>query len=431
MDEAGVDALVMQNISEGNGAYTRWFTDMPAPIGYPISVVCERDGTITVHSHGRARRQPRAGPGLAGEVSRLVTTWTFMSAYFCASYEPDALLPVLRRYATGTVGLVGPMQMTASFADGIRAGLPQATIVDASDLVDRVKVVKSPEELDGIRLCAQIQEQVLEALLTAAVPGATEYECLIAANNRSRELGSDGGMIALGSAPKGTAAAMRPLQRSNRVLQTGDRMTILVENNGPGGWYTKVGRLAVLGTADAQLRDEAALALAAAGLHTRAADARSARRRGVRDLQPAAAGRGPATGDAAALPRAGHRHRRATAHPVRRAAVARGPAEHGMSPGVGARRCQHDDVRQRRPGDRWLDRAAPLGAQRRPRARMTDGRGVRSGRARRRCAAAGSRALTCVPAQPPGHGDDRVSDLQPVRSVGDEVPLDRQGAHDH
>ena len=264
MEEAGVDVLVMQNISNGNGGYTRYFTDMPAHIGYPISVVYERDGTITVHSHG-----PQGGVrdmGLrtlegAREVSRLVTTWTFISAYFCASYEPDALLPVLRRFARGVIGLVGPMQMTASFADGIRAGLPTATFVDASDLVDRVKVVKSAEELDGIRLCAQIQEQVLESLLAAAVPGATEYDCIIAATNRSRQLGSDGGMIAFGSAPKGTAAALRPLTRHPRVLEAGDRFTVLVECNGPGGWYTELGRMGVIGSADAQLRDEAALAL--------------------------------------------------------------------------------------------------------------------------------------------------------------------------
>ena len=35
MRAQGIDALVMQNTSDWNGGAVRWFTDLPAPNGYP------------------------------------------------------------------------------------------------------------------------------------------------------------------------------------------------------------------------------------------------------------------------------------------------------------------------------------------------------------------------------------------------------------
>ena len=49
----------------------------------------------------------------------------------------------------------------------------------------------------------------------------------------------------------------------NRVIQPGDQYTLLVENNGAGGFYTELGRTCVLGKASQEMKDEFAFVLEA------------------------------------------------------------------------------------------------------------------------------------------------------------------------
>jgi len=42
----------------------------------------------------------------------------------------------------------------------------------------------------------------------------------------------------------------------NRVIREGDYFTLLVEDSGPGGMYTELGRTCVLGKASAELKEE-------------------------------------------------------------------------------------------------------------------------------------------------------------------------------
>ena len=49
----------------------------------------------------------------------------------------------------------------------------------------------------------------------------------------------------------------------NRVIKEGDVITLLVEDAGPGGMYTELGRTCVVGKASAQIKDEFAFTLEA------------------------------------------------------------------------------------------------------------------------------------------------------------------------
>ena len=49
----------------------------------------------------------------------------------------------------------------------------------------------------------------------------------------------------------------------DRVIREGDSVALLVENNGPGGYYTELGRTAVLGKATQEMKDEFAFTLEA------------------------------------------------------------------------------------------------------------------------------------------------------------------------
>ena len=155
MQQRGIDALVLQNSSDWVGGYIRWFSNQPATNGYPSSLVFPLDGGMSlieqgpfggVHDaaaepraarhrhrppadhaelplgalHGRLRRRPRnRGTAGAGRKAR----------------RPGG--------AGGDVPQLRPAP-----ARSARAG---CELVDATDMVDRIKAIKSAEERALIR----------------------------------------------------------------------------------------------------------------------------------------------------------------------------------------------------------------------------------------------------------------------------------------
>jgi Xaa-Pro aminopeptidase len=78
------------------------------------------------------------------------------------------------------VGLVGASSMTASAYLGLRAVAGDTVLVRADDLVERLRMVKSPAELEVIRRAAAVGNRTVEAIMEAAVEGATEAEAAAA-----------------------------------------------------------------------------------------------------------------------------------------------------------------------------------------------------------------------------------------------------------
>jgi Xaa-Pro aminopeptidase len=56
---------------------------------------------------------------------------------------------------------------------------------------------------------------------------------------------------------------MLPPHQQGRVIGEGDQFCILLENSGPGGFYTELGRTCVLGKANQEMKDEFAFVLEA------------------------------------------------------------------------------------------------------------------------------------------------------------------------
>jgi Xaa-Pro aminopeptidase len=72
--------------------------------------------------------------------------------------------------------------------------------------------------------------------------------------------GAEGGIILAGSGPQGTFAPFKPIARQNRRIETGDVVSLLVENSGPGGYFTEIARNFVVGKPQAVVADAVAAA---------------------------------------------------------------------------------------------------------------------------------------------------------------------------
>lgn len=263
MEKHNIDVLVMQGSNEFKGGYIRWFTDVPAKFDGPTAVIFPRHGKMTVVTNGpRNGRQtpPDDNSGLYRGVAQVLTA-PYSQADCTSDYADGALaVSVLKELAPAKVGWLGMGSMRFSFGHYLVDNLTGVEFVNMSNEIDRLKAVKSPEEMRWIEQCAHLQDEVWKEVLEFVRPGLREYEVSTFAYYQSQLRGSTEGLILTGSAPMGTASVKGHRLFQNRVLQKGDQFTMLIEVNGPGGFYTELGRTCVLGSASSDLLDEFAVA---------------------------------------------------------------------------------------------------------------------------------------------------------------------------
>ena len=259
MRAEGIDALVLQNSSDWVGGCIRWFTNQPATNGYPSTVVFPLEGGLSLIEQGPAGvvRESSAPELAATGVARRLTTPSYPSVHYTGAYDAELALAELRRLGARRVGFVAPAAMYHSFGAALRSGLAAAgvSVVDSTDAVDALKAIKSPEERALMRQVAAMQDEVMARVRSFIRPGLKDFEVAAYAQYMGQQLGSEQGIFLCSSAKPGQAASFRPRSMQGRTLQPGDIFSLLVENNGAGGYYTELSRIFVLGKASAELRE--------------------------------------------------------------------------------------------------------------------------------------------------------------------------------
>ena len=259
MREHAIDALVLQNSSDWVGGCIRWFSNQPATNGYPSTLVFPAEGGMSLIEQGPAGlvHEASAQELAATGVARRLTTPSYPSVHYSGAYDAELALAELRRLGARRVGFVAPAAMYHSFGAALRAGLAaaQVGVVDATDAVDRIKAIKSLEERALMREVAAMQDEVMTRVRGFIRPGLKDFEVAAYAQYVGQQLGSEQGIFLCSSAQPGQAASFRPRSMQGRTLREGDIYSLLVENNGAGGYYTELSRIFVLGRASRELRE--------------------------------------------------------------------------------------------------------------------------------------------------------------------------------
>ena len=176
----GVDVLLMQNNNDHMGGYVQYFTDMPATNGYPNTVVFPRDDEMTVVCQG-----PFGGdeppPQARHQLARRQAHPHHAELRVGALHQ--GLRSRARRQGAGAVTRNGHHRLRRHLPDVVRDGrlhheerFRTRAIVDASELVDRVKVIKSAEELELVKRAAAMQDGAMRAAFAAVKPGMRDTE---------------------------------------------------------------------------------------------------------------------------------------------------------------------------------------------------------------------------------------------------------------
>jgi len=254
MSERALDALVIQSERDFTGGYIKWFTDIPAY--YPRTVVFHRSDLMTVVEHGPAG----GGRILSGRdadnpgVEAIITTSAFPSVNYTQNYDAEVVCNVLSHRGYRRIGLVGPEGMRHGFVSHMATALSgKSETSDETDFIDHVKAVKSDEEIALIRRTAAMQDAVFGKVLSQIKPGMRDLEVAALAQYEGQLLGSEQGIFLGMSARLGCPAFFAQRHFQGRTIQAGDHLSLLIENNGPGGLYTELARTIVLGKASDEL----------------------------------------------------------------------------------------------------------------------------------------------------------------------------------
>jgi Xaa-Pro aminopeptidase len=251
-----LDFLVMQNHNEWLGGYVKWFTDIPARNAQAHTVIFPVDEEMTTITHGGKPPGDLGPPAwtLRGVKKRLTAPY-FQSVVYTTRYDADLAVEEMKARRRAKIGVVGIGGMSAGFYENLRKGLPDASFVDASDLVDPVKAIKSEEEIALIRKAAALQDEVMAYAKSVIRPGRKDFEIIADVIHKATVLGSEEQLVIGGSGPVGRPVPMQKRHFQNRTVREGDQFTLMVEVNGPGGMYAEIGRIFFLGKVPGQLYD--------------------------------------------------------------------------------------------------------------------------------------------------------------------------------
>ena len=125
--------------------------------------------------------------------------------------------------ARARLGFAGPLPARQYLA--IQRALPEATLVDFSAPLRRLRLVKSAEELAFLRRGAELTDRAALALEREARPGMTEHELIALIEGAYVGQGGQTGIHYLATTPMAQPSACVPAQRpSNRRIAAGDAL---------------------------------------------------------------------------------------------------------------------------------------------------------------------------------------------------------------
>jgi Xaa-Pro aminopeptidase len=255
MKRRDVDVLVVQATNDWLGGNVKWLTDIPANNGYPRTVLFYADDLMTVLEMGvfDGRRMLNGDDPVHRGVGTILTTPSFPSVDYSVRYDGELAVGDLRARQARRVGVAGGAGFLAGFSDVLREGLANIDLVDFTEELDALKAIKSPEEQELIRRAAALQDDVFAHVCAVIHPGLRDIDITSAAQMKAQQLGSEQGIFLGASAKVGIRSPFMGRHFQGRTLSGGDHLSLLIEVNGPGGFFCEIARTLVLGKASTEL----------------------------------------------------------------------------------------------------------------------------------------------------------------------------------
>lgn len=263
MRDRKIDFLLMRQDEEYYGGYVRWFSAVAPRHGYPFTVIFPGDDEMTTIASAPPGQGKPPKWAVYGVKESLGAPF-YPSLHYTNTLDAELAVGVLGKKKGATIGLVGMSSMHVPFYDYVTKHLVGATFVDVTDSIDYLKAVKSPEEIELIKGTAALQDAALDYVKQRISPGMKDVDIFAEAEYISTKLGSTRLQILISSYHPGEEPmGFMGRHFMNRVVREGDQVLVLLEGNGPGGYYTEIARVFSLGEPLQEAKDGFACALEA------------------------------------------------------------------------------------------------------------------------------------------------------------------------
>jgi len=248
MEEAGIDALVVtskHNIQYLLGGYRFFFFDHFDAIGV------SRYLPILLYVKGHPERAAYVGHPMESYERELNRFWvpTFSAS---ARMSTDGTEIAIEKLATlaPKVKRIGVERafLPADAESALRKGLPEMEFVEAQLPLERLRAVKTPQELEALRMASDFVVDSMLAVIAGARPGMTKRELVEALR---REEVNRGLTFEYCLITAGTSLNRAP---SDQILHEGDILSLDSGGN-YNGYIGDLCRMAIFGDPDAELED--------------------------------------------------------------------------------------------------------------------------------------------------------------------------------
>lgn len=217
----GLDALVIFGHGEGRAIF-QYATDVQHVVGHFVLPAAGAPTALTGRPIGRG--------------------WVLRSGWVDdvrkVSDAPGAMAEVLTGHGFGraTIGLAGhPGSFPSDEVARLHGLLPNASFHDASDLVAKVIMVKSDEEVAALRETSDILRLAFRAMEEMIRPGVSEREAIAEHTRVMRRHGGYDGYCVVNRAPY--LSEGMPI---DDVFRADDMFSIYSEQVGPSGYWCEV-----------------------------------------------------------------------------------------------------------------------------------------------------------------------------------------------
>lgn len=259
MAAEGIDYLVIHSQQRYVAGYFLWFTDYSSA-NFGITAVFPQDDDMTIISHGpKTPTPPKPQPEWAWRgVKETITVAAFPNVWWQDGWFAEKAVEVMMRKKPKTVGLVGLGSMSASLYENLHKGLNGVKIVNATDLVDEVRMVKSEEELKLHREAAYLHEMSYGVAKQAIRPGRLVIEAIEEIRDAQILAGSEEQQINISFGQLGGVQYQQASWGNTfvrRRFKAGDIINILIESSIACGYWYDLRRFLCIGKVPKEIQE--------------------------------------------------------------------------------------------------------------------------------------------------------------------------------
>jgi Xaa-Pro aminopeptidase len=245
MKQKSLDLLLVSGIRfVASTGYLRYLTNWAEPFAGEL-LIFPREGAPTF---------------LARTGERALLVKDLIGLQSCVGSTAAHAAAALKRTGCKKIGICGLKTMLAEFYVQLTAALPEVVFVDASELLDEVRMIKSKEELVWVEESAKLSDIAFQTFSTLAHFGRTEADVFLEVEHTVKKLGAENTYFMMSADPHPVS---KFLDLAFDIYQKGDIVLFNAEVSGPGGYYTQLERTVSIGKPTQEAEAAYAVCLAA------------------------------------------------------------------------------------------------------------------------------------------------------------------------